>query len=76
MNVKTNLILDTIHSDLFYSLLSQEDFDFKTKEISIIISKDGDKVLADIKCSSILDLKIATTAIVKSLEIINKSLEI
>jgi hypothetical protein len=76
MNVKTNLILDTKDSDLFYSLLSEEDFDFKTKDILISISREKDLILANIECSSILDLKIATNALVKSLEVINKSLEV
>jgi len=62
--------------DLYFNLLSDEDFDFKTKNILINISKNNTSINIDITCNSLLDLKIANSAIIKSLEIITKTLKI
>ena len=60
----------------YYKLLCAEDFDFKTKDIVINIKLEDSRVLVNIDVSCILDLKIATTALIKSLEIIDKTLNI
>lgn len=76
MIITTSFDLDLNHVDLFYNLLKEEDFDFKNKNIKFIITKSDNKVIVDINCSNILELKIASSALIKSLEIINKTLEI
>lgn len=63
-------------SDIYYRLLLEEDFDFKTKNINIKIELKENLVLVFIYTSSILDLKIGTSALIKSLEIIEKTLNI
>lgn len=75
MNFNTEYSLslgDNLHN--FYSLLKEEDFDFKTKNIQITISKSDDLLFIKIECNSIIDLKIGTTAVQKSLDIIDKTL--
>ena len=59
----------------FYELLKEEDFDFKTKDILVDV-KDEKNLKIEIVCSSILDLKIASNALIKSLEIIEKTLNV
>jgi len=62
--------------DIYFNLLSEEDFDFKTKNILINISKTNNSINIDIICEKLLDLKIANSAIIRSLEIITKTLKI
>lgn len=77
MKLKSNFSFDfKEQSDIYYKLLLEEDFDFKTKNITIQINLKENLVLVFIYASSILDLKIATSALVKSLEIIEKTLNI
>jgi hypothetical protein len=59
-------------NDFYYSLLVEEDFDFRGRDIKILISKNKNIDLR-IEVSSILDLKIASSALIKSLEIIEKT---
>lgn len=61
-------------NNFFYKLLKEEDFDFKTKDILIKIEKEKN-LKVDIECNSVLDLKIATNALIKSLETIEKTLK-
>ena len=72
----TSLKLDfESENDLYYSLLKEEDFDFKTKDITIdVIRTEGIDV--NVVCGSVLELKIATNALIKSLEVIEKSLNV
>ena len=64
-------------NNLYFNLLSNEDFDFKTKNINIIIKKlDSGIIHIFFESNSVIDLKIAVNAIIKSIEIINKSNEI
>lgn len=77
MKFTSNFFLDFNEDvDKYYSLLSNEDFDFKSKNILIKISKKGTSVELYLECDSILDLKIATSAIIRSLEVIKKTLEL
>lgn len=62
--------------DLYYSLLSDENFDFKTKNIIVNIKKQNNSIIINITCESLLDIKIANSAIIRSLEIIEKTLKI
>lgn len=74
---KTQFSLDLgKQSETYFNLLSNEDFDFKTKKILINITKSKNTIEVDISCNSILDLKIANSAIIRSLEIIEKTLKI
>lgn len=76
MSIKTSFELDFGDlNDFYYTLLSEEDFDFKTKEIGLNISKDN-YLGVEISCQSVLELKIANNALIKSLETIGKTLNI
>ena len=61
-----------------YELLSSEDYDFKNKEISIEISIDdsNSQVLVQIEAQTPQLLKIATTAVNDSCEVIRKTHEV
>lgn len=59
-------------SEIYFTLLKEEDFNFKTKDISILVEKNNSLVEIIIKANSILDIKIGSTAVIKSLEIIDK----
>ena len=59
----------------YFELLKEEDFDFKTKDIKVNIELK-DQLELELETSSILDMKIGMTAIIKSLEVIDKTLEI
>ena len=62
--------------DLYFSLLSDENFEFKTKNILVKLEKQNNLILINITCETLLDIKIANSAIIRSLEIINKTLNI
>lgn len=68
-----------IHLDertqLFYDLLCEEDYDFKNKEIEIDIHKADRDLLIHISAHSLTEYKIASTALIKSLEVIEKTLD-
>ena len=73
MKYTCDFCLDLGKNSQFYSnLLSQEDFDFKTKDI--IVSINNEKNILNIKviCDSLIDLKIGSSSVMKSLEIIEK----
>ena len=77
MKFSSKFLLDVKeNNDIYFNLLSQEDFDFKTKKISIDVSKESDVVAVRIDTNSVLDLKIATNALIKSLEVIDKTLKV
>lgn len=59
-------------SEMFFTLLQEEDFNFKTKNIDVSISKLENLIEIVVSSTSVLDLKIGTTAVIKSLEIIDK----
>lgn len=63
-------------NEIYFKLLFEEDYNFKTKDIKIEITKTDDDLLVMIFTNSVLDLKIATTALIKSLEIIDNTLNI
>ena len=65
------------NTNLYYDLLIEEDFDFKTKNIQIQIQKENDSILnLNVLSDSIIDLKIGVNAVIKSLEIISKTLNV
>lgn len=73
MNLESNFNFDFGNlNDFYYKLLSEEDYDFKTKDIKIDITKD-DTINVKFVSSSILELKIATSALIRTLEIIDKT---
>ena len=77
MNCNVNFSLDAGKLNIIYfKLLSEEDFDFKTKDINFKISNSSSGVGVSIIANSVLDLKIGTTALIKSLEVIEKTLKI
>lgn len=59
-----------------YELLMSEDYDFGQKEISIKIEKDNTQVIVEIEAKTPQLLKIATTAVNDSCEIIRKTNEV
>jgi hypothetical protein len=62
-------------NDFYYKLLIEEDFDFKTKKIVINITNDK-SLNVKVECNNVLDLKIATNALIKSVETIEKSINV
>ncbi len=66
-----------LNTQIYYDLLIEEDYDFKTKNITFeIIKLDEKQLKVSIFANSIIDLKIANSAFIKSLEIITKSLNV
>ncbi|MCA9486269.1 MAG: hypothetical protein H6500_01120 [Candidatus Woesearchaeota archaeon] len=63
------------NSDLFYKVLSSEDFDFRTKNISLNLNKAPEGFEIALGAPSILDFKIGINALVRSLEVAEKTLE-
>ena len=78
MNTTSIFFLDfDSKSDLYYSLLLEEDFDFKTKDIKIDIERVNKKeVKVSIFTKSVIDMKIAVNAFMKSVEVIDKTLNV
>lgn len=78
MNLISSFDLDFKEdNETYYKLLKEEDFDFKTKNINISIDKTSkDNIKVEIMCDSVIDLKIANSALIKSLEVINKTLKV
>lgn len=62
--------------EFYFKLLKEEDFDFRNKNINILILKEKKDLVVKIKAESFLDIKIGFSAVLKSLEIIYKSLNI
>lgn len=65
-------------SGRYLALLKEEDYEFKTKDIKIVIP---DKIIDNsfdvkITANSIIDMKIASSAFIKSLEIIEKTSDV
>jgi len=63
-------------NEIYFNLLNDEDFNFKSKNLIIKINLVDKKIKIDILTNSILNFKIASSALIKSLEIINKTLNI
>lgn len=77
MKISSKHVLDLGDlSEIYFKLLSDEDYDFKTKKIKVDIEKEKNLVIIDITASSILDLKIANSAFIRSLEVIDKTLNV
>ncbi|MFW5704652.1 MAG: hypothetical protein ACOCXG_02305 [Nanoarchaeota archaeon] len=75
--LKASFSLDFgVNSSYFYNVLKDEDFDFKSKDIFFQVCEKDSSVGVEVRANSILDLKIATSALIKSLEIIQKTLEV
>lgn len=64
------------NSPLYAKLLEEEDFDFKTKNIIVTPLLRNSMVEIVVEADSIHDLKIGTTAVMKSLEVISKTLAV
>ena len=64
------------NSSSILHLLSEEDFDFKTKDIKINLNLVNKKIEAGVFANNVIDLKIGNSAFIKSLEIINKTLNV
>lgn len=63
--------------DFYYDLLLEEDFEFKTKNISIDIEKvNNSEIKVSILTKSVIDMKIAVNAFMKSVEVIDKTLNV
>ena len=64
------------NSEFYYKILSQENFNFKTKDIKVSIKKLKNRVKIVSSVKNILDLKIVTSTISKTLEVIEKTRKI
>ena len=77
MKLSTRYNLDLGNQKHLYAqLLQEEDFDFKTKDVKVTILEEDSSLIIDVEANSLLELKIGTSAVMKSLEIISKTLEI
>ena len=77
MKFETDFKLDFDNqTNLYFDLLKEEDYEFKTKDILIDIKKNLNTLDVNIKCNSVLDMKIGLNAFIKSLEIIEKTLKV
>lgn len=75
--LKSSFLLDfNKNNSLYFKLLQEEDYDFKTKDIKIKLDNTNEGISAVIYANSVLELKIGTSAFIKSLEIITKTLEV
>lgn len=76
--MKSNAILkySCEYCDDLYELLKSEDYDFGQKKISINISKHECEVVVEIDANTPQLLKIATTAVNDSCEVIRKTYEV
>lgn len=64
-------------TEMYYKLLLEEDFDFKTKDIKIDVEKiSKSEVKVSIFAKSVIDMKIAVSAFMKSVEVIDKTLNV
>jgi len=76
MSLRSSFVFDFGElNQAYYKLLIEEDFDFKTKKINLNINLT-DSLEIELNVGSILDMKIATNALIKSLEIIDKTLNV
>jgi hypothetical protein len=73
MKSKAILQYMTTQTQLLYDLLSSEDYNFKPKEIEIEILKQENCVEVHIQAETPQLLKIATTAVNDSCEVIRKT---
>ena len=75
MEVRFNLIVKD--SSLYYDVLKEEDFNFNNKSISVEVMK-GEKGLLSIKvlAGNLLDIKIGINAVLNSLIVMDKSLNV
>ena len=77
MNIKTEYFFNfENYNNTYYSLLIEEDFNFKNKNILVSIDKLERGFKIQIVTTNLLNLKIASNAVMKSLEIIEKTLNI
>lgn len=76
MKSSATLKYSSSYNDELYNLLMSEDYDFGQKEISIKIEKDSTQVIVEIEAKTPQLLKIATTAVNDSCEIIRKTNEV
>jgi hypothetical protein len=63
-------------TDIYYKVLKEEDFDFKTKNIKINISKENNDIVINCIVDNFIEFKIASNAVMNSIEIINKTINI
>ncbi len=76
MKLESNLEFDFgSDSRMYFDLLSNEDFEFKTKSIDINIEFEDNKIKVGFITDSVIDFKIASNSVIKSLEIIDKTLK-
>jgi len=73
--VSENLFDFGDNNELFFRLLCEEDFDFKNKNILIEIDLIDKGVFVKVSGSGVLDFKIANSSLVKSLEVVEKTIK-
>lgn len=78
MMFNASITLNSTESDFYYNLLKEEDFDFRNKNIDLTILNDSknNNLKININTDSLIDLKIANSAVIKSFEIIQKTINI
>lgn len=78
MNYTASLhfICERLSSKDLYDLFQSEDFDFQGKKIEIQIEKLSEGVNCNLKSDTLHELKIATNAVINSMSIIEKTIEV
>ncbi|MFP4402284.1 MAG: hypothetical protein ACLFPL_03540 [Candidatus Nanoarchaeia archaeon] len=76
MRATATLQFETTYNEVLYDLLQSEDYNFKPKELNIEIIKQPHCVEVQIRANTPQLLKIATTAVSDSCEVIRKTQEL
>lgn len=76
MKCHVNFFLEVESPQFYKNLLAEEDFDFNNKDVGISILEKENGLEAKVEASSVLEMKIGVNALVKSIEVIDKTLRI
>lgn len=76
MMFSSTFLVEKKNISTFASLLLEEDFDFSPRDCRISIIENSNRLEIKIDANSFIDFKIAINAFMKSVEIIEKTLEI
>ena len=69
-----NLEKDKVH--LYSKILSEEDFEFGNKNINVEVSCEGEILKIEVFASTIHELKIGVSSVIKSLEVVEKTISV
>ena len=76
MKCNVNFLLESEEKDLYKELLDRENFDFGKKNISVSLNDLDRGIGANVDASSVVEMKIGVNAFMKSVEVIEKVLNL